>query len=363
MVSLWRELLGRAVGVDDNFFGLGGHSLLATRLVARINRAFGAELSVRQLFEHKTVAGIAALLAGGAEAAACAACYRPLVELSHGSSEPPLFLVHPGGGEVGAYGALASSLPHRLCAFSARGLEPGQLPFESVETMALAYAVALEEAYPEGPIVLGGWSFGGCVAFAMARLLAERGRPVARLVLLDAYAPLGPPAFDPGDDLGLLQLFASDLGQIYGQALTVAREHAGDLSQVFDRFYADAVARGVLDRDVPRARLWSAFAVFRANCIARDQYRPDALDLPITLLRAEELPDFIHTPPAEDLGWRQLTTGPLDVTTVPGTHYSMMARPLVGQLATALARVLNHARTSPVTQPPIPDKGLKPSAS
>jgi acyl-CoA synthetase (AMP-forming)/AMP-acid ligase II/acyl carrier protein len=61
LVEILAALLGvDRVGADDNFFLLGFHSLLATQVATRVYERFGIQLSLRNLFEAKTVARLAA---------------------------------------------------------------------------------------------------------------------------------------------------------------------------------------------------------------------------------------------------------------------------------------------------------------
>ncbi|MTE12889.1 non-ribosomal peptide synthetase [Nocardia aurantiaca] len=67
LAEIVAELLGRdRVGVHDSFFALGGDSILAIQLVSRA-RLRGIELTPLQIFEHRTVAALAALAAAAGE--------------------------------------------------------------------------------------------------------------------------------------------------------------------------------------------------------------------------------------------------------------------------------------------------------
>jgi acyl carrier protein len=63
LAAIWSELLQvERVSVDDDVFDLGAHSLMAMKALAQIRDAFGVSLSLRNLFEHPTVAGLAQIV-------------------------------------------------------------------------------------------------------------------------------------------------------------------------------------------------------------------------------------------------------------------------------------------------------------
>jgi amino acid adenylation domain-containing protein len=63
LAGIWAEVLGvERVGVYDDFFVRGGHSLLATQLISRVCRVFDITISLRSLFEKRTLAEMAFLV-------------------------------------------------------------------------------------------------------------------------------------------------------------------------------------------------------------------------------------------------------------------------------------------------------------
>lgn len=64
IAAIWQELLGfEAIGIHDDFFELGGHSLLLTRLISRLCNEFQVNIPLEKLFEQRTVARMAILVA------------------------------------------------------------------------------------------------------------------------------------------------------------------------------------------------------------------------------------------------------------------------------------------------------------
>ncbi|MBO3748353.1 amino acid adenylation domain-containing protein [Streptosporangiaceae bacterium NEAU-GS5] len=63
VAEVWAGVLGRErVGASDDFFALGGHSLVAMQVIARLRAATGRTVPIQALFEHPTVAGLAAVV-------------------------------------------------------------------------------------------------------------------------------------------------------------------------------------------------------------------------------------------------------------------------------------------------------------
>ncbi|HEV2145827.1 MAG TPA: amino acid adenylation domain-containing protein [Longimicrobiaceae bacterium] len=336
LARIWEGLLHTSpIGVRDSFFELGGHSLLSVRLMARIEDLTGKRIPLSALFAHPTIERLAsALRAEQAERGT-----GPLVPIRPAGGERPLFFVHGAGGSVLSYAALARHLGsgRPFYALQARGLDGDAAPLATVAEMAASYSHAVQEVQPEGPYLLGGWSMGGTIAFEMARQLEAAGRRVERLVLVDAAPPASGHAV-PADDASLLASFARHL-EIPLEQLAVSPEEilALDPGERLQRAWQAACAAQVIPPDMDLAHFLPLWDVFRTNIGASREYRGGTCTADVLLLRAAEQ---AAGAPGGAGGWEGLTSGRVDVHTVPGDHFSVVREPHVRALAAELSAVL-----------------------
>jgi amino acid adenylation domain-containing protein len=341
IAALWAELLGRErVWLEDDFFALGGHSLLAVRMLGLLGERLGTLVPLAALLRAPTVAGLARELhaRGVCEEEALVLDVRPTGALA------PLWVLHPVGGHVVFARRLAAGIdPARpVLGIQAEGLDGRRPPLATVEAMAARYLELVRQRQPRGPYHLVGPSFGGLVAWEMARRLAAEGEQVGLLALLDTFAP-GYPRRHRLPRRIVEHLLEAARRPTWPERRAYLAEHLVRLRRrrpgapvKLQARYAERVREQLGDAalaDVVRR-------VVAVNLEASMRYTPGPYPGRLLLLRAsrrQRLPGWGFDDPTN--GWSRLA-GEVAVRPVDATHQRMVDLPAVDEVARLLDEAL-----------------------
>ena len=358
LMQLWEGLLGISpVGMRDNFFlDLGGHSILAVRLIAMIEKQFGRRLSLATLLQGPTIEQLAMALRLEGEAVAP----TPLIAINPNGSRPPFFCVHPATGGALCYVHLARHLggDQPFYGLQAPGLDGEETPLASVEELSRRYIAAMREVQPSGPYFLGGHSFGGVVAFEMARQLQGAGDEVELLAIIDTTAPVPEPCAPSEPNETDDARWLCDIVRVIERSLNrnVSIEY-----QEFKQLSFEEQLTFILNRlkeldlfphDAGTKQVLGLLQVEKANALALQRYVPHFYNGKISLFRA----GVLHPEDARDsspqrfsdpsTGWQALSSEPVPVHVVAGDHITMITEPNVSALATKLRPYLSQQISS-----------------
>ncbi|NEQ27946.1 MAG: hypothetical protein F6K28_54945 [Microcoleus sp. SIO2G3] len=260
--------------------------------------------------------------------------WSSLVAIQPGSSKPPLFCVHPVGGNVLEYLNLIPYLgsDQPVYGLQAQGLDGKQTPLNRVEDMATHYIKEICTVQPEGPYFLAGFSFGGLVAFEMAQQLHTQGQKVALIALFDSHSPKL--RENRSSLLRRVCIHLTNLWQLepmerfhYVRTLVRWYTNKGD----YKEFLRNHLPDSLLNLDV-----------VDANLQATKDYVAEVYPGRVTLFRCSvQGPQFSHDP---QLGWDSLVDGELETYTVPGDHDGMFKESRVQVLAEKLKLCLDKAQ-------------------
>jgi pimeloyl-ACP methyl ester carboxylesterase len=187
MTRLWEETLGiTPIDRDDDIFEMGLNSVIALRLLSRLELALTMSLPLTFIYDAPTIARMIRRLESLEPPAS-----SHLVPVQQGSSGPPFFVIHGLGGDVSELFRLCRRIRSDgpVYAIRALGLDGSCQPLETIDAMANAYIQAIRTLQERGPYRLCGYSFGGLIAFEMARRLS-RAR-LDRLVKMIGECELG----------------------------------------------------------------------------------------------------------------------------------------------------------------------------
>ena len=252
-----------------------------------------------------------------------------LLCLRDGSGGSPLFCMHYGN-FTSVAAALEGGQPIYAIRSTGIGAAAGEL---TIGLLAQEYLQKVRAVQPQGPYRLLGYSFGGLVAYDMARLLIEAGESIGLLALFDAPNPRFRDGLSAAELDAVQRKYRADRRGKYWRNVKAGR---------VDRLASDLWRLGVkaMSPLLRRLRKATNSRVGQSSAPPSDEarinalwhaYQPTTLNLRMVLFRAQGRDAEFGND--ESMGWRRCVAGGVEVQFAQGIHEKMMHSPYADDLA------------------------------
>ncbi|MBE9093174.1 amino acid adenylation domain-containing protein [Tychonema sp. LEGE 07203] len=340
VTEIWQQVLGiDSIGVRDNFFEVGGHSLLAARLLAEVEKVFGKKLPLSAIFQSPTVEQLADILREPEWSSPSPSMV--VIQPGTGSYKPPLFCIHVLGRGLEFYRPLLNHLEpsQAILGLSTQIMDEKLAPPNRVEELAAYYIKEMQTFQPHGPYFLLGVSFGGTVAFEMARQLHDVGQKVALLGLLDTY---GPDAFKHSPAIKRGQRAMKVLHLTPGVFLNKAKSNLMGKIELLTHIQWRILCKFYRTSGRPLPIYLENFTHRELNEDALKHYVARVYPGRATIFKAVESAAAFGV--GRELGWGEVITGGIEIHDIPSDHLGMLKEPHVRILGEKLQAAVDRAR-------------------
>lgn len=338
LLAIWREVLDdQQLELDDEFVLAGGDSLKLLELIARIEARLQRKLPLNIVTEARTVRAMATMISSSSDKTIHRTFHDfsiSIVPLRTTGSGTPLFLFSSAGGTIVPYvGLIQRIIPNRPV--YAVAIKIHRILRDPKQTMSQMTQVAHElirEQMPDREIIIGGWSFGGFIAYEVSRIMKLNNEPVLPVLVLDSLCSM------TGKSWKSLRLgiglfcrlvmnfvpFVTDSMRLRAK-LKRLNNSSSDRPVAADDFF-DAVPSPV-----------SLTFFFPQYSRVLRNYEMQNAGLSVILLSAEGN----HNKEERRQEWRSATPGDVEILPVPGHHFSMILEPHLTPLAKSLDSALH----------------------
>jgi thioesterase domain-containing protein/acyl carrier protein len=355
LIQMWAEVLNLPrVGLDDKFFELGGDSISAARLLTLVEERGGKRVPISLFFHDPTVAEMAEAMGDESQDLNTNPLLLPV---NKEGTRPPFFYAHGVFGDIASLNYVIPNFDREqpVYGIQALGLNPDLEPDRTIEQMAERYVNAIQDVQPNGPYYLGGFCFGGVLAFEMARQLEELGEQIALLAIIEGAAP---------------RQFHNQVSLLDPQRIQIAIHTAAYWARGYEDFGGRRLGNRLQSRfpgqgpnneflndeaelevefdnmaDFYATRPQIQYRLREINNEAIEAYIPRPINGRVTLIRAR----YLHLGHAffgeidPERGWGSLARGGVTIRYVDGTHIGVLKPPYAAQLAVELQKALNEA--------------------
>jgi thioesterase domain-containing protein len=243
-----------------------------------------------------------------------------------------VILVHPSGGELFCYIPLVRALREGIgvAGFAADPRDAGVSPRHGITATATRIARALTATGLPESYCLAGWSYGGVLAFEIARQLERDTGERPPVMLLDAsYAD----DIVPLDEPTVRRRFVHDVARLAGRDGASVRAVLDDPADGLVDIRETLALLGV-ELELSDNELAGRYAVFRACALALHCYHPPGpYGGPVTLLATSPRA-------AVEEHWRAVCTGRFRGDDLPGDHYTLFTEPALSRIVAEIERAL-----------------------
>lgn len=321
------------------------------RLFAKIEVKFAKKLPLAALFSSTTVAAIAKIIDTKPEKTLqnqSIVNWSSLVTMQPKGNKPPVFLIHSLGGELLCYRDLVIYLgtEQPVYGLQPQGLDGKQPPYTRVEDMAEHYIREIQTIQPQGPYFLGGYSFGGVIAFEMAQQFHKQGEHVGLLAMFDTCRP------GYKERLSFMERIPLHLNRLVHKGPDYIWQQVKGLQQRY-KYYSNNYSNNysnttsqILDMVQQINSTQNSLDIIGANDQALRRYTFQSYPGTLTLLRTEDQhrDNAVGVKYEPLFGWGDIVTGGLDIHYIPGSHLSLLDKPHVQFLAQKFKVCLSKAQ-------------------
>lgn len=317
-----------SVGANTNFLELGVNSIQLIRLKQYLEKKLEyGDISVITLITRPTAKELASALQ---EAGKESAIYDPVVTLQRTGEKAPLWLVHPGVGEILVFLPLGKYILERsVYCLRARGFGPNEPYFKDIDEAVRTYHQSIKRYQPQGPYAIAGYSYGAMLAFEITKVLESTGDEVRFFgsFNLPPHIKFRMRQLDWTEVLMNLSYFLGLLPEDYTRVIS-DQLHCLPRDKAIARVVRDAAPGRMKELDLDAAGLekWVGLA-HHLQAMARD-YDPSGTVASIDIFCAIPLAAVSRTREdwvANHLSkWKDFSASEPRLHDVQGSHYSML---------------------------------------